>query len=398
MFRVLVTLFVIFNSAVLLADTWKPVTNAETVKALFNEKKIVATISEGKQSTAYYRSNGTAEVNAWGTSFKRQWKVEDNGDACLLIDDDWNCFRIEQSTENAHLYRATHLETSQQITFSESQDQLSIAESEARKAGGDGGAAQPSADEIAAQLANPNSPLATLRFKFVYTEFKGDLPDADNQSLTTLVFQPTFPFALDNGDLVFFRPAVPIVFDQPSIDPASGDFYDADAGLGDIVFDLAYARTTPQGILYAAGIVATLPTATEDEIGQDRYAMGPEFLIGKITPKWVAGAFPSHQWDVGGPGDATINRTNLQIAYTYLPEGGWNIGSSPILSYDHETDESTIPLNLTVGKTMILSGRPWKFGVELNYYVEQPDPFGPDWSLTFEIAPVVQNVFASLFK
>lgn len=370
----------------------------EEVKALFNEKHITANIGEGIQTEAYYYSNGSAELHAWGGVYQREWKVEGNGNACLLINDEWNCFSIEKSLIESDLYRATHTSIDQKITFSESQGALSIALADAQKAGNAGGAAQPSADEVAAKLANPNSPLATLRLKATYSTFEGDLPGANKQSVTNLIFQPTFPFAFENGDLLFFRPAIPFVLGQPSFNADKMGFDDADAGLGDIVFDLAYARTTDQGILYAAGIVATLPTATEDELGQDRYAIGPEFLIGRITKKYVYGAFPSHQWDVAGPGDAKINRTNLQLAYTYLPAGGWNVGSSPIMSYNHQTDEATVPLNLAAGKTVILSGRPWKFGAEFNYYVEQPDAFGPDWSVTFEVAPVVENALASWFK
>ena len=43
-------------------------------------------------------------------------------------------------------------------------------------------------EEIAQELANPNTPLATLNFKLQFRQFKGDLADADNQDGTTLLF------------------------------------------------------------------------------------------------------------------------------------------------------------------------------------------------------------------
>jgi len=88
----------------------------------------------------------------------------------------------------------------------------------------------------------------------------------------------------------------------------------------------------------------------------------------------------------------------VQFFGIYLPGGGWNIGSAPILSYDHESDEWTIPVNFAFGKTVIINGRPWKFAMELNYYVDQPDAFGPEWMIGFNIAPVVQNKLANWFK
>jgi hypothetical protein len=41
---------------------------------------------------------------------------------------------------------------------------------------------------------------------------------------------------------------------------------------------------------------------------------------------------------------------------------------------------------------------PVKLELEVNYYVEQPDPFGPEWMVGFNIAPVVTNVFDKWIK
>ena len=48
------------------------------------------------------------------------------------------------------------------------------------------------ADEIARELANPNTPLASLNFKNQFRFFDGDLPDASDQWSYTLLFQPTY--------------------------------------------------------------------------------------------------------------------------------------------------------------------------------------------------------------
>ena len=59
---------------------------------------------------------------------------------------------------------------------------------------------------------------------------------------------------------------------------------------------------------------------------------------------------------------------------------------------------NTLPLNLTLGKTVIWKGRPWKLSAEVNYFVDQPDAFGPEWMFGINIAPVVENVFATLLQ
>lgn len=53
-----------------------------------------------------------------------------------------------------------------------------------------------SADEIARELANPNTPLASLQFKNQVRWYDGDLPNSNHQDNYTLVFQPVFPYAL----------------------------------------------------------------------------------------------------------------------------------------------------------------------------------------------------------
>ena len=254
-----------------------------------------------------------------------------------------------------------------------------------------------SADEVAKQLANPNTPLASLLLKNQIRTFSGTLPNAGSQTGFTALFQPSLPFALGNGDLLLWRPAVPIIFQQPVFQAESGDFKN-ESGLGDIAFDLAYAKTSESGVLTAYGLITTLPTASSSTLGSGKWALGPEFLIGKITDKYVIGAFPNHQWDVAGWGEGSVNLTSAQVFATYLPGGGWNVGTSPINTYDWNSSQWTIPLNLTFGKTVILDGKPWKFSAEINYYVEKSDTFAADWMVSLNVAPVVQNALANLFK
>ena len=161
--------------------------------------------------------------------------------------------------------------------------------------------------------------------------------------------------------------------------------------------DLVYGRTTETGFLWALGVVSTLPTATEDTLGADRWNLGPEILIGKSIDKVVLGALAGYQTDIGGSGDADVSLTTISAWFTYLPGGGWNVSTAPIMSYDHENSQWTLPLNLTVGKTVIWNGRPWKLSAEVNYFVDQPDAFGPEWMFGINIAPVVENLFARMF-
>ena len=252
-------------------------------------------------------------------------------------------------------------------------------------------------DEIAKQLANPNTPLATMRLKNLYTFYTGDLPGAGDQSNFSMVFQPSFPFPVgDNGDLIFWRPALPILFETPVFNSSTGKFDDK-SGLGDIAMDIAYARTSDSGLLTALGLVTTVPTATNN-LGKEQWLLGPEFLIGKITSDSVIGIFPSHQWNIAGEDSFDTSITAIQMFATVLPGGGWSVGTAPIMTYDWEASQWTIPLNLTVSKTVQWGSTPFKLDLTLDYYVEQNDAFGPEWVVGFNVAPVVKNVLTGLFS
>jgi hypothetical protein len=254
------------------------------------------------------------------------------------------------------------------------------------------------ADEIAKELANPNTPLATLTFKNQFRWFEGDLGDADGWSSYTLFLQPSLPFTRSNGDLIFFRPAIPFEISGRPVYDRDGRDFDGEVGIGDISFDLAYGRTSKTGFMWAAGMVSTLPSATNNKLSGGQLTLGPELLLAKMGKKTVLGAFPNHQWDVTGWKDNDISRTTSQFFGIYLPKGGWSVGSSPIISYDWISEQWTVPLNLTIGKTIIRNGRPWKLGMELNYYIENSDAFGEEWNISFNVAPVVKNMFAEWFK
>jgi len=129
------------------------------------------------------------------------------------------------------------------------------------------------------------------------------------------------------------------------------------------------------------------------------WTLGPEIYLGWMNKKAVIGALGNHAWDVVGWRDNRVSASTVSAFAIYLPGGGWNVGTAPIMSYDWVNDQALIPVNLTVGKTIIAkSGRPWKYALEVNYYVERADNFGPELMIGLNITPVTVNKLAGLFN
>jgi hypothetical protein len=352
----------------------------------------------GERSRGEYRADGTGTLYSWGgAQIPRTWAVKGNDQVCVTARQVTQCWKLEKNTTDPALYRSIDVATGTVTEIRMSKDGASATtKGDPKAAGNKGGPAAASADEMAAQLANPNSPVGNLTFKNKFTWFEGDLPDADNQSMYTLLFQPTLPFVLGSGSKFIWRPAFPLLFDKPVFNSSTASF-GGESGLGDIGFDLIYVpKIKRKDILFGYGLITTLPTGTDSSLTTGQWALGPELIIGKLDPKYTLAFFPKHQWDVAGWTDTAINVTSLQPIFTYLPGGGWNIGTAPNIAYNWENEQWTVPLHLTVGKTVVISGRPWKFAVELDYYVEKSDTFGPEWMLSFNITPVVKNKLASL--
>lgn len=262
----------------------------------------------------------------------------------------------------------------------------------------DGGS--PSAQDVAKELMNPNTSLASLTFRTQYRTYDGDLPDASDQDNFTFLFQPVFPLVLGTTEegvqkKMFVRPAIPLQIKQPFPTVQSGGFaWDDASGLGDIGFDVAYGLSWPSGNQFAAGVIGSLPTATGDVPGGNT-TLGPEIFLGHAGSFGFVGALASHQWDISSWSDSEVNRTTVQPIITFGLPNNWAAGSAGIMSYDWETDEATVPINVFVQKTVTIGKTPTKIQFEVNYYPDswRPDVFGPEWFVALNITPVVNNPF-----
>lgn len=248
-----------------------------------------------------------------------------------------------------------------------------------------------SADELAAKLANPTNPIMTIGNNFDFVFFDGDLPGASGQSSVRYVFQTVFPLKLADGATAFFRPAIPVMFNEPVPD-GQGGFNSVGTDFADMGFDLSYGKTTAGGLLWGGGVVGTIPIASNDALGKNKWALGPELLLGKLGKWGIVGGVLSHQWDIGGSGDAEIDLTSLNYFYAFPLSGGWQIAAGPTISYDHSKtdDKLTLPLGIGIAKTQVLGGRPWKFQLQYWNFVKRADVFAPEHQLRLSISPVVR--------
>ena len=262
-----------------------------------------------------------------------------------------------------------------------------------------------SADDIAKELANPNTTLGTMAFPIDFTFYGGTLPDANKQSSTSINFQPSLPIPLSEGVNLFVRPFIPIIISQPVY--GENGFEQKGINLGNISADVAVGKTWPSKTITILGVFAGFPTATNSALRTSEVTLGPEVMVAQLF-KWGAiGAMVNHAWGVSGNAneDGSSNEFSIesnkprhasvtagQYFYTVNLKNAWQITGQPTWSYNHDAekgDKFTFPLGTGVNKVTKFGKLPVKLSLQYWYYIASPDSFGPQHQLRLQIAPVV---------
>lgn len=234
-----------------------------------------------------------------------------------------------------------------------------------------------SADELAKQLSNPVAALISVPFQFNY-----DTGYEDGGERWSLNIQPVVPIGISEHWNMISRTILPVV-DQSDV--INGD---SQSGLGDVTQSLFFSpkKPTASGWIIGVGPAFLLPTATDDLLGTEKWAIGPTAVVLKQTEGgWTYGALVNHLWSVAGDEDrADVSATFMQ---PFLSRG---IGKGRTLTvnlestYDWEAGQWTIPVNFTYSKVTKLGGQLVSFAGAARAYLDAPEG-GPDWGLRFVV-------------
>jgi len=373
---------------------WMPVTGVDNLRSFMSGLTIDRELRNGRKSRGVYSADGSGTLFTWGVKFPRSWKINDKDQICITANTETLCYSIEQKAADPTLFRTYDASSSQWVEFRVIEGHTNFKVKPARR-GDKGGAAVPSAAEIAAELTDPNTPLGILTTLFDYKTFDGTVPGASEQSAQTITFQPSLPYPLEDGKVLFFRPSIPLIVDQPVADAVGGGFQSKGVELGDIGYDasMGFTHQVDAGKnIILAGVSGAIPSATDKAVGSDQWLLGP--LLGfTAVRKWGSvGGLLFHQWDIGGEDPFDTNITGGQYVYNINLKNAWQITGSPTWSYDHNADSDnalTFPLGVGLAKAIIFKGRPWTMSIEYWNYVASPDVFGPQHQIRLSIAPIV---------
>jgi len=220
-----------------------------------------------------------------------------------------------------------------------------------------------------------SDPTASLMSVSVQDIYAGSYHQLDDESGNTLLLRSSLPFATGSLEHIA-RATLPIVTDSLSGESGLSDLVLFDL----VVFDKPWGR-------WGIGPVLLAPTATDEAIGADKWAIGPAVGFVARSNKLMWGLFNQNLFSFAGDSDREdVNVSILQPIVNYSLPDRWSIGTSEMnVTYDWERDAWTIlPLGVKLARLVKFGKLPVQFagGYEYNF---ADDYAAPKWTVNFTV-------------
>jgi hypothetical protein len=160
-------------------------------------------------------------------------------------------------------------------------------------------------------------------------------------------------------------------------------------GFGDMTPTFFLSPAKPRKLIWGAGPVLVLPTATSKVLGQGKLSMGPSFVALTQPGPWTLGALVNNVWSVAGSGGRpAVNQVLLQYFINYNLKRGWYISLAPIITANWKASGGNVwavPFGGGIGRVTKIGFQP--INVTAQFYGNAVRPGGAaSWSMRLQIA------------
>jgi hypothetical protein len=232
------------------------------------------------------------------------------------------------------------------------------------------------AQEGGAPDTQANNPLSNMKAVSLHNYYMGDLSRTDK---TGDQFWLRFaqPFKI-GGSQWLMRASLP-VNSMPV-----GDNGSRRTGVGDFTALFAYTMDTGNpAVSFGVGPVFTLPTASRNELGSNKWSAGlVNVYFNGSSPKMQYGYLATWQHSfAGSSGYPTVNVASFQPMFFYQLGGGTYLRSSPNIVYDLHSDNYVAPIGLGIGQVIKRGNTVFNLFVEPQVAVAHQGPGQPKWQV-----------------
>ncbi|MCO5124310.1 MAG: hypothetical protein M9915_11275 [Rhizobacter sp.] len=226
-----------------------------------------------------------------------------------------------------------------------------------------------------AAAAQANNPLANFTAFNLQDYYIGKLTDTDDNA-NQFWLRYARPFKLGPSNWLM-RASLPV--NTYPVGPSGGK----ETGLGDLNLFAAYLIDVGNpAVSFGIGPQTTLPTATQDGLGSDKYTLGlVNVLFEASSPKFQYGYLLSWQGSVGGSGPTDVNLGTFQPFLFYQLGGGNYLRAAPIWAYNFENSTYGMPLGIGFGHVIISDKVVYNLFVEPQWSFADKGPGWPQWQI-----------------
>jgi hypothetical protein len=220
--------------------------------------------------------------------------------------------------------------------------------------------------------SDPTASLMALQVQNIYS---GSYHGLDDESGNLVQLRAALPFEAFGLNHIA-RATLPYVTDSPSGKTGLSDTVLFDL----VVFDETWGR-------WGLGPVMLFPTASDEALGAEQWAVGPAIGFTARQPGLLWGLFNQNLFAFAGEDDREdVNLSILQpILNLSLPDK-WSVGTSEMnVTYDWTKGAwVNLPLGMKVAKLVKLGDLPVQFSGSYEYNFADDD-VAPEWSVNFTV-------------
>ncbi len=231
-----------------------------------------------------------------------------------------------------------------------------------------------SAEDLAKKLANPVASLISVPFQNNMDVGIGP----NNGSRNTLNIQPVIPVSISPKLNLIGRVILPVITQHDITGENTKQ-----SGLGDAVVSAFFSPAEAKnGLVWGAGPVFLVPTATDDFLGTKKFGVGPTALLLKQQNGWTYGALVNQIWSIAGDEDRSdVSQMFLQPFLNFNWKSGAGIGGNLELTQNWEAEATTVFLNPTVSGVTKLGKQIVSLAVGPRICLGAPEGAKPDFGV-----------------
>jgi hypothetical protein len=265
-------------------------------------------------------------------------------------------------------------------------------------------AQQPTGDTGGLQKAVQNPVAGLISVPLQNNTNFGVGPFSRNQDILNI--QPVIPVNVSQNWNMIIRWITPIVW-QPAPGTANLQVFGIDEntpayfaatdvqahagvfGFGDMTPTFFFSPANPHKIIWGAGPMFALPTATGKVLGQGKLSIGPSVVALTQPGPWTIGALVNNVWSVAGSGGrADVKQMSLQYFINYNLKKGWSLSMSPTITANWQALSGnvwTVPVGGGVARIFRLGYQPMNASVAFFGNVMHPVGGSP-WGMRLQIS------------